>query len=310
MGGSVTVLVFLAFGLGAAQELRSWHAVRDVRLEHRMHSGRRLHATAEDAVPEAILLAFRSANRSFELDLVHEDVYAEGATVVVNQRGSSITSPAPRLRTYNSRTDGPEWAKVTIRPDGSVSALFRVHDPSTGRYDVLVVEPASTYGLHAQTTDEPRALVLHRLSDLHRDSIACGESPHGSQPQPRHSPRHAHHAPPAAGTAAERSHTHDAHGHIRIDEIASLTRAHTSRGLSELGTLPVADADGLYGRLSSCPAKPQLFEFKVGLVIDHGFATRVGGTQAAVEAEVASIVQRANAIYEDQVSVRLSLSAR
>ena len=59
-----------------------------------------------------------------------------------------------------------------------------------------------------------------------------------------------------------------------------------------------------YERLTHCLPKPTIHEVTMGLLIDHGFVSAVGGRDAALR-EAAVAVSRTNSVYEGQLGIRL-----
>ena len=78
------------------------------------------------------------------------------------------------------------------------------------------------------------------------------------------------------------------------------------RLLSVLNTLPTGPP---YGRLSSCPASPTFYNTKVGIVVDMGYASVVGGTLSAVNSEIASMITQTNVILRAAFTFSLPLLA-
>ncbi|KAL1496766.1 hypothetical protein AB1Y20_014355 [Prymnesium parvum] len=86
-----------------------------------------------------------------------------------------------------------------------------------------------------------------------------------------------------------------------------LQGAHAPTGRRALSTLNTLPSGPPYGRLSSCLAQPALSTTNIGIVVDWGFSAAVGGSLAAVSAEVASLLTQTNVIFNDQVGVDLAL---
>ncbi|KAJ1622104.1 hypothetical protein T492DRAFT_846554 [Pavlovales sp. CCMP2436] len=318
MWGSVLTVAFL-LQAGRAERLSSisFHALA--------RDGRRLSSAngAQPDVAERMQLSFAAGNRTFELDLERYNAFADGATLTLNQGGGSMLVAPAKVATYTSivrpdarEGDAREWARVTYvsQPDGAFSALISARDPTSGNYDWLVVEPELPTGeesyAHAEAQQgafkqqgKPATLTLRKLRDVPHPAGAsgCAEPVHSLE---REQPARHHLAggiwlrdtpDPDVDDDHDSSHAHD-HAHDQ-------TRG---RELSSLGTLPAKGGSGLYGRLSSCPVKPRVFEFKLGFVVDYGFARRVGGTVAKVQLAVADLVMRTNAIFNDQPLVPIT----
>ena len=110
----------------------------------------------------------------------------------------------------------------------------------------------------------------------------------------RHDALH-HSSTPVLGLGAQEA----PHGRQLDDARGHAASGSAPRRLqSTLNTLPTGPP---YGRLSSCQSAPAFVTNTIGVVVDWGFASVVGGTLSAVNAELASIIQSTNAIYNDQV---------
>ena len=234
---------------------------------------RRLESGLLDAAggAEELHLAFSTQRRRYEIDLHHVQLWAGAALLVVNEKGRSNTPPLPRLFAFQGRLHNASGllgggVSAVVLADGTM----RVHIYEDG--EDIVLESARHFDGRSGGTSAPSApldddYIVYRSSDL-TSGGATDEVLH-------HSPV------PLRGL-----HANDGR-----------RRQLSSEGGGFLPTGPP------YGRLTNCPASPSFYTNNIGIVVDEGFASVVGGTTAAVTAEVASIISQTNLIYADQVGV-------
>ena len=235
----------------------------------------RLDAVGDDVA--SMSLRFYTRTQLYDIRLRRISLWGSGARLIINE-GNTTREPAlPTLPTFKGHmvnTTGTEGVSAVVMPDGAV----RLHIFEAGMD--LVLRPAREFDLRSTTLTEGDSILYaseappqHHLGD----DAALHHNPVGK-------PTKGLHAPPRVASPGVRK---------------------RHRSLSTLGTLPSGPP---YGRMWSCPASGY-YTSKIGVVVDWGFSSAVGGTEAAVLAELASLISQTNVIFVDQVGVEFALGA-
>jgi hypothetical protein len=271
----------IEMALGAVLLVLAAQALRPLPVEYEraedlmLHDGHRRRLTAGnvlDEIQDDLHISFTTPSRTFSMSLHRVDVWAPDARLIVNERGQSKSLSLPRSPVYRGRLSNQDDVV-----GGGVSSVvladgtLRVHVYEDG--EDLIIESAEHFEHGAASFNLGDHIIF-------RDTSVEEHAPdaplhHSSVPLP------GVHAPEAGGS----------HRHLQ----------------SQLNTLPTGPP---YGRLSGCPAAPAFYTSKIGIVVDHGFASAVGGgtvTAPVVTTEVSSIITQTNVIYADQVGVEFSL---
>ena len=254
-----------------------WEVVEGLKI----HDGRRRRlsgASLHEA--DALAVAFHTATAAFEVDLRRVSLWRVGSKLLVHEAGTSTDyqelPTLPAFQGHLRNGSGTGGVSATILPGD----LLRMHIYEDG-HDIAF-ESAMHFDTSATPTLTSASNIVFRTPALkgadHEDEVLH----HSSRPlMGLHLPEDP--AQPAGRRRTERS---------------------AARRLSALGTLPTGPP---YGRLSGCVSSPAYYTNKIGLVVDHGFASVAGGTLTAVLAELASLITQTNVIYSDQVGVEFAL---
>lgn len=217
-------------------------------------------------------LTFSAGDRAFDFLLHPVEAYATSARVITHSNGQRKVGRSPRSLAFKSDVvTGKGWARVVIDGSGGLRGL--IHDSK----ELLAIHPRPPPELLSnETTLRDGSLALWRVKDVPDEGARCNR--HDADPRARgHMGRHVDDP--------------RGHGHSSTD--------HASH--RRLGELPSGPP---YGRMEGCPDASVLYDINVGVVVDQGYAARIGGsspTESEVEAEIQGIFASANAIFEDQV---------
>jgi hypothetical protein len=270
-------------------ELKDWEAV--IGLHARSRTGRRLTEDGQD-VPESLELSFSAAGQYHSYSMTKVDPLSPRATVTVNAKGKSTKTVATHdLQAYKGTTAGG-WVVAVRSKLGEVRAVIntfgetfyldpaRLHTSSSSKVQAAWAQSANSTVLFKVAKAQDRGAKCKEMSKPKKQGRRLDDDDHG----------HSH-------IITSHSHDHTIHGHNTHP---------VRRQLSTLNTLPTVLTDGTYGRLSGCPTTPKPAVLPMGLIVDHGYYTLVGGWDAVIE-DIALILVSTNAIFADQVCSCLTL---
>lgn len=230
---------------------------------------------------DALGLRFHALNRSFEVTVFRQSVFAEGASVVVIEGGEERALATDGVASFSAPLDGGRgWAHVTLGDGGELHAALYTLD--AGRFRLFRLAPLASLRSHGQHgRSEPAGTLLFY---------------HGTLPSADGAP-----SKPACG-----AHAH-AHGHRhsvgarRKQPPPEHSRAAAARALSEADG---GSAEERAGRMCYCPRQPELLLARIGLIADAGFVSALGGPRRAL-AEVSHMLQLANALFSEQLGLHV-----
>ena len=264
----------LAFAAAHARRLPSAYEPADDLV---IHDGRRRRLNIDNIgrlrhrVEDHLQVSFSTPSRQYAMDLYQVDVWATASRLIVNEGGQSLDLAPPHLPVYRGHLANQSNAGGGVSGVVLADGTLRVHVYEDGEDAIF----ESTERFEDASTLELGSYIVYRTT--------VDEA--GAEDEVLH-----HSAMPRLGV------------HLSKERQRSEKDAH--RRLSLLNTLPTGPP---YGRLSSCPAAPSFYTNKIGIVVDHGFASAVGGTTSAVTSEVASIIVQTNVIFADQVGIEFLL---
>ena len=210
----------------------------------------------------------------FSLPLTHESgLFA--ATAVSFPHGKD--SGRPMLGTYAGRLPNGGWVRATVAPCKVAREALRLVE-AVARDEEELFTLVGTASESSEGCAAAQPVVVHALAS---------EAPHD---------------PLAAALA--KTLRKDVKG--KLAEAAAEAAAGDEAGDRPGGrrraqlTLPAPP----FARLSGCPPSSETYELGIGILLDSGFVAARGGRDAAVLA-VAECVSRANALFEEQIGVRL-----
>ncbi|KAL3926958.1 MAG: hypothetical protein SGPRY_003052 [Prymnesium sp.] len=237
--------------------------------EIHMSSGHRRLAAASgwEGVEQAVV-SFRTAREAMEVQLNRLPLWGPGGKLLVSKGGERTSLPLPALAAFHGQLRHANCSgKSRVSAAIRADRSLRMQIHHAGR--ILILESAVAFDTSSLRLEEG-ASIVYESSPLLGSLGARVEALHHSG-----MPVVGLHAPERRG-----------------------------RRQSELGTLPSGPP---YGRLSSCPAEPALSRATIGVLVDWGFSSVVGGTLEAVNGELAGMMAETNLLFHDQLGLSLSL---
>ena len=259
---------------------RTWSKVEGLTISD---EGRRRLSDAALHESNHIHVSFHTNTTAFEADLARINIWAPDATLIINQDGMS-TSPVtlPRLPTFRGHM-------VNASDSGQVSAVvlstgalrMRIYEAGQD----MVLESAVSFDTAGTSTLTAQDNIVYPIGAFQHAGVMDDDVFYLKSVS-------------AAGASGGRRLREGS-----LNKLPAVATAEkppvfgTRRQASTLNTLPTGPP---YGRMSSCPTSG-FYQSQIGLIADWGFVAVAGGTAAAALAEIASILEQTNLIYEDQV---------